>query len=343
MKTRFLLLLGVLALLLGSCSTDVDLYADPEEIPVIYGLLDCRADTNFIRITRVVHASDNPLLDAANASLSEYPGLLDVRLTEFRNNDSIRQIVLDTITLHNKKPGIFYAPNQKVYYTTEPLHINKGKNKYKYKLTIVFPDRMLTTEAKIVGTSGFGPKSLALNFAKSAIGTRLPFHFHPALNASVYRVEMSFTYHERRTPLSDTIPHTMKWHVGTFFESDIDIESEDDYKFYYYPGNFYEALEDFIGSDTAVPGLKRFLTDYPASITITAGGGNLREYLYYLNAVNQTNPNDTDFTTIPGAKGVFSSIMTKTLRMRLGDTTVPDLIAEEKWGFAFMGGQEPEP
>jgi len=27
--------------------------------------------------------------------------------------------------------------------------------------------------------------------------------------------------------------------------------------------------------------------------------------------------------------------------MRLGDTTVSDLIAEEKWGFAFMGGQEP--
>ena len=343
MKTRFLLLFGALALLLTACSTDVDLYADPEEIPVIYGLLDCQADTNFIRITRVVHASDNPLLDAANPSLSEYPGILDVRLNEFRNNDSIRQIVLDTITLHNKKPGIFYAPNQKVYYTTEPLNINKGKNKYKYKLTIVFPDRVLTTEAKIVGTSGFGPKSLALNFAKSAIGTRLPFHFHPALNASVYRVEMSFTYHERRTPLSDTIPHTMKWNVGTFFESDLGIESENDYILYYYPGNFYEALEDFIGSDTAVPGLKRFLSDYPASITITAGGGNLREYLYYLNAVNQTNPNDTDFTTIPGAKGVFSSIMTKTLRMRLGDTTVPDLIAEEKWGFAFMGGQEPAP
>ena len=341
MKTRFLLLLGALTLLLTSCSTDVDLYADPEEIPVIYGLLNCEADTNFIRITRVVHASDNPLLDAANSSLSEYPGKLDVRLTEFRNDDSIRQIVLDTITLHNKQSGIFYAPNQKVYYTTEPLGTNNGKNKYKYKLTIVFPDRVVTTEAKLVGTSSFGPKSLALNFAKSVIGTRRPYHFHPALNASVYRVDMSFTYHERRTPLSDTIPHTMRWHVGTFFESDLGFESEDDYILYYYPADFYGALEDFIGGDTAVPGLKRFLSDYPATITITAGGGSLREYLYYLNMVNQANPNDTDFTTIPGAKGVFSSIMTKTQRMRLGDTTVPDLIAEEKWGFAFMGGQEP--
>lgn len=341
MKTRFLLLLGTLTLLLNSCSTDVDIYADAEDIPVIYGLLNCNADTNFIRITRVVHASDNPLLDAANPSLSEYPGKLDVRLTEFRNDDSIRQIVLDTITLHNKQPGIFYSPNQKVYYTTEPLEINNGKNQYRYKLTIVFPDRVLTTEAKIVGTNNFGPKSLALNFATSVIGTRRPFHFHPALNASVYRVDMSFTYHERRTPLSDTIPHTMKWHVGTFFESDLGVASEDDKIFYYYPADFYGALEDFIGGDTTVPGLKRFLSEYPATVTITAGGDNLREYLYYLNMVNQANPNDTDFTTIPGAKGVFSSIMTKTLRMRLADTTVPDLIAEEKWGFAFMGGQEP--
>lgn len=40
-------------LLLNACSTDVDLYADYKDVPVIYGLLDATADTNYIKITRV--------------------------------------------------------------------------------------------------------------------------------------------------------------------------------------------------------------------------------------------------------------------------------------------------
>ena len=31
----------------SACSTDIDLYADYKEMPVIYGLLDANADTNY--------------------------------------------------------------------------------------------------------------------------------------------------------------------------------------------------------------------------------------------------------------------------------------------------------
>ena len=342
MKTRFLLAIMVLGMAVASCSTDVDLYADQEDIPVIYGLLDSDADTNYIRITHCIYASDNPLLDAANSAMSDYPGKLDVRLTEFRNGDSIRQIILDTITLHNKKPGIFYGPNQKLYYTAEPLGKNTNRNKYRYKLTIVFPDRTLSTYADLVGTDSFGPKSLAVNFSQSGFGMRLPFYFRPALNATIYRFDFSFTFHEQRTPDSDTIPRTMTWHLGTYYESElVNHAGGDDYVFYYRPENFYGRLEEFIGADTAVPGLKRLLTDYPFTITMTAGGDNLRQYLYYINLVNPSSPNDSDFSMITGARGVFSSKMTKTDYLRWAGTTLPELLEEDKWGFVFMGGQEP--
>lgn len=342
MKTKVLLLVFALAMSVASCSTEVDLYADPEDIPVIYGLLDCNADTNFIRITHVIQASDTPQLDASNATTSDYPGKLDVRLTEFLNGDSIRQIILDTITLHNKKPGIFYAPNQKVYYTTETLGRNTNKKKYRYKLTIVFPDRLVTTEADLVGSNSFGPTFMAVDFSKNAFGWRLPFKFRPAINAAVYSIYMSFTYHEQRTPTSDTIPITFTWHVSDLSESELQSQAEgDDYVFYYRPEYFYGALIEFIGGDTAVPGLKRYITDYPVTLTMTAGGENLLQYLYFVNVVDPNAINDLGFSTIEGARGCFSSKMSRSDLLMLASTTLPELIEDEKWGFDFMGGQGP--
>ena len=342
MKKFFLLLYLLLFAFLFSCSTDIDLYADYKQVPIIYGVLDPTADTNFVKITRAFYVEGDAYQSADNPDSSNYSGKLDARLIEYCDGDSIREIILDTITLHNKKPGIFYGPNQKLYYTAEPLGRNTSRNKYRYKLTIVFPDRTLSTYANLVGTDGFGPRSLAVNFSKSGFGLRIPFLFHPALNASIYTFDFSFTYHEQRTPDSDTIPHTMTWHLGTYYESELTNQAEgDNYVFYYRPENFYGALEEFIGADTAIPGLRRLVTDYPFTITMTAGGDNLRQYLYYISLVDPSSLNDSGFSMITGARGVFSSKMTKTAYLRWAGTTLPELLEEDKWGFEFMGGQEP--
>ena len=129
MKTRFLLFCLLLAGFFSSCSTDIDLYAEYKQMPVIYGLLDANADTNFIKITRAFYVQGDAYQVALNPDSSNYPGKLDVRLIEFCNGDSIREIILDTITVHNKKHGVFYAPSQKLYYTTEPLCMNSIKDR----------------------------------------------------------------------------------------------------------------------------------------------------------------------------------------------------------------------
>ena len=51
-KIQFFLSLTVLLGFFASCTTDVELYADYKDIPVVYGLLDATKDTNFMRINR---------------------------------------------------------------------------------------------------------------------------------------------------------------------------------------------------------------------------------------------------------------------------------------------------
>ena len=96
MKRLYTILCLPLAALFFACSTDIDLYAKYEEKPIIYGLLDPNADTNFIKISRTFYVRGDAYQVAANPDSSNYPGKLDVRMIEYCNGDSIREIVFDT-------------------------------------------------------------------------------------------------------------------------------------------------------------------------------------------------------------------------------------------------------
>jgi hypothetical protein len=325
----------------SACSTDIDLYADYKELPVIYGLLDANADTNYVKITRIMSVEGDAYLVASNPDSSDYPGKLDVRIIEYRNGDSLREIVLDTITIHNKEQGVFYAPEQKLYYTTEKLKINTPKSNYSYRLKVALSDRTLTTKADIVGNNGFGVQSLAVNFSKEYFGLSRKFLFHPATNADLYQVSMAFTYLEQRTPDDDSVPRTIFWNVGSFPDDYFIYSMEGDcYAFHYLPETFYEKLTEFIGGDTAVVGLQRFIGDYPVEVIITAGGEHLKQYYDYNNASSGFVLGDPEFSLIEGGYGVFSSRMTISQAVRLGGETVPDLVSMTNYGFKFIGGRE---
>ncbi len=317
------------------------MYADYKVIPIVYGLLDANLDTNYIKITRAFYAlNDDATQIAMNPDSSNYPGKLDVRLTEYCNGDSIRQIILDTITIGNKEPGAFYAPKQKLYYTTEQLKKNTKNESYQYELSIVLPDRVLVSKTDMVGSNGFRVKSLAANFSEEYFGVNRPLEYYPAINATSYEVSMSFTFKEQRYPGGDSIPRTMHWRLGRFSSDYLYYNFVDNsyYKVTYKPERFYEQLIDFLGDDTAVFGLTRFIGDYPVEITVAAAGEELTQYMEWNSIGNYGTVSGNDFTLIDGGVGVFSSRMTTKSRVRLAGTTVPELVAHRNWGFKFSGG-----
>lgn len=341
MKRLFFILCLPFMALFSACSTDIDLYADYKQVPVIYGLLDANADTNFVKITRAFYVEGDALQVALNPDSSNYPGKLDARLVEYCNGDSVREIVLDTITIRNKESGVFYAPAQKLYYTTEALGKNGSKRRYSYKLKVVLPERTLTTKAFLVGNDNFDIQSLGVNFSKEYFhAPPRRFLFHPAIGAGFYQVSLSFTFLEQRTPDGDSVPRTMHWDLGYWYESALSTSMEENcYVFRYRPEVFYEVLRDFVGDDTLLVGVRRYITDFPVEVCIAAGGENLRQYVYNNNTDFGFSQGDTEFFLIDGGYGVFSSRMTVRHKVRLGGETVPELVAMRGWGFKFIGGK----
>lgn len=339
---RWLFLCLALVALFFSCTPKVNIYADYKQVPIIYGLLDATADTNYIKITRGFYATNDIDQYALNPDSSNYPGKLDARLIEYCNGDSIREIILDTITIHNKAEGAFYAPLQKLYYTAEPLHLNTQTKNFSYKLKVVLPDRVLTAETDMVGDANYGVQSLAVDFSKEYFDApSRHFLFRPAINAVFFDVSMKFTFLEQRTPDGDSVTRTMQWRIGIFHDYYMASSMEHGcYVFQYRPEHFYETLEEFIGGDTSVVGLRRYLGDFPVEVVITAGGEALRQYVYSNDPSLGFNQGVNEITLIEGGYGVFSSRITAQNKVRLGGNTVPDLLGDPKWGFRFIGGKD---
>jgi len=150
---------------------------------------------------------------------------------------------------------------------------------------------------------------------------------------------MAFTFKEQRHPGGDSIPRTMNWKLATYSNYYLASCMVDNYyRVTYRPERFYEQLVDFLGADTAVAGLKRFIGDYPVEIIVSAAGEELTRYLEWSSLGNYGTMGGNDFTLIDGGTGVFSSRMTARSRVRMAGTTVPDLVAHRNWGFKFTGG-----
>ena len=79
-KLFFALSLLACVTLFNACSTDVELYADYKDIPVIYGLIDVTSDTNYVRINRAFSSSNDHPINANEVAMiadsCNYPGKL---------------------------------------------------------------------------------------------------------------------------------------------------------------------------------------------------------------------------------------------------------------------------
>lgn len=337
---RHISFLSVIASILFfvSCRTDVDLFADYKEVPVVYGLLDADADTNFIIIKRAFMPEDNPFQYVSVPDSTSYPGRLDVRLVEYVDGETSREIILDTITKYNKEPGIFPYPKQTMYYTVEQLHRNTVSHEYSYRLLAVVKGDTIRAKTAMVGDDGFEIWSRTANFSVIPDNTYpKKLYFYPAQNGVLYQLGVSFTFREQRGEGNDSVPRTMYWDLGVYRIEDLWLNSDGLYQVNYAWGTFYMNLREFLGADTVAPGVNRYIGDWPITFYICAGGREMEDYLVISGVTGDEVQNQLDYSPIEGGVGLFSSRCYRTQRARLAGTTVPELI-DLNWGFKFSGG-----
>lgn len=339
---RNCLLIVILVSLFSSCSTDVDLYADYKDVPVVYGLIDAQADTNFIKITKAFCGTNENPINANEVALiydsSNYSEKLNTYIEELKSatghsfKPTGRRLQLDTVTIHNKQEGVFYSPDQILYYTTERFNTNSTNNKYRYRLHIVKPEGdTATAETSVLGGNiQIGSATVTFYSAPSHATTSIMFSSTD--EAVLYEFGMKFKYREAHT--GQPIQHKeISWNYGAktlgAYEK---VEGVDGYYLFYYSVNtLFNHLERAIGNDTVWdpnhPNVIRYIDDF--EITVSASAEDF--FLFYQSLQPGLNLS-TEYSNVKGGYGLFSSCVFVKKTVTLSPLTKQDLF-RKPWGF----------
>ena len=334
---KTVLLLTLVWVGMVSCSTKIDLYADFKDSTIVYGVMDVAKDTNFVKITRAFSGSNDGEFDPYQITLIadslNYPGKLDARFIELKKAQGNsyaptgREIILDTITIHNKQEGMFYAPDQKLYYTTRHFKVNNETEKYKYRLAISKDNDTITSEIGLLGGSNFQIYSGMVYFRSEISNRTRKLYFVPDDNGGIYQISMQFNYKELHLG-QDTIMKSVEWTLGSFGKLDMGYENGT----YYvnYPENaLFTYLSNAIGDD--ILNVERFFSSF--IVSISAYGEELYEYMLTNTASGIV---DYSYSNIHGGFGVLSSCYEIEKNVKLSSLTQTDLLAMP-WGFKYLG------
>jgi len=329
----------LLVALFCSCSTDVELYADYKEIPVVYGLIDAQADTNFVKITRAFcGTNDNPINAFEVAQVydsSNYPGKLDAFFVELQKvqgqgfQPTGRTFYLDTLTVHNKEDGLFYAPHQKLYYTTERFKTNN----YRYKLYVVTPYYDTVTSEISVLEGDINVSSQA-SFQSAPTNSHSTVLFSSTEAAVLYEIGMRFNYLESHGgPL---VKKQVTWSFAPRSLSEYEkVEGTENYYYQYYsPNILFNYLERAIGNDTVWddnhPNVTRYIDDF--EVFIAAAGSDFYAFYQYLQTTQNGLSLSSEYNNIEGGYGLLSSRIFVSKVVPLSSTAKLDLF-NKPWGF----------
>lgn len=323
---RFICAVGTLCILF-SCSEKIDLIGDFKETAVVYGLLDHSDSLHYVKITRAFIGPGNAV-EIAQIEDSSYFNTVDATIEELDGNNIVRTWILRDTTIENKDTnGLFYAPNQKVYYfqtlptttsssgafgtiQTSPNPMLTSLNpEYEYRLKAVINSGQFEVSSTTSLVNGITTTATSQNFTFKFASNPGEYKSTSVTisnsgNAHVVNVNIGVNIAEYIG--LDAISKTIEWQIG---ESDVLPNSP---KTFSANGQtFYNLVENNV-TDDALIDQRNFLG---FEVTVTGGSEDLNNYILVnqpSSSLAQNKPTYTNLDVTNGYRviGIFSSRQT---------------------------------
>ncbi len=301
---------AALVALIPACSTDIDLNADFEETPVLFGLLDPSVDTHFIRINRAFLKDGASALVLAQDSEEIYYGEeLSARLERYDNGvfaGSFPLIRVDGDSLgRSKDPGIF-AENPNILYR----HVGQLNPESTYRVVAEAPDLGISINAEtgliedfpITRPNPNPTPSSSLSFAGT--GDFL-VRWANGPGAKTYQLDMLFFLREvDRNDLDNTLGDTvLYWRL---FNNELvsNPDGSEGKEFFIDRDGFYNFLVRSVEPD---PGVFRFIDS--VQFRFYAGNQDLYNYILFSSTQLGITADQVSalYTNVDGGLGLLGS------------------------------------
>ena len=312
MKKTNLLYIILFGLLFSACETDFDLTAEYKDITVVYGLLN-QDSVTYLKINKAFLGEGDALIMAKIEDSSNYAEMLDVKIEEWADGNLLNTFQLDTVTIDNKKPGLFYNPYQILYKTEAALNED-----YTYKLKILNGEKEITSETELVHdfTIKKPPAgSPYINFTYNPVPSKV--EWLSAVNGRRYEVIIRFYFKEKSVNNPDTITRYIDWGLGT--KKSQSLQGGESMIVTYFGENFYKICKNNIPYEDPAKEAD-VISRYPGNVDfiISVAGEDLNTYIEVNEPSNSIVQQKPEYSNITNGIGVFSGrykkIRTKLLK-----------------------------
>lgn len=322
MKNTILSVLAFL-LLVGfyQCSNDVDLYADYQDITIVYCLLDYEDDTTWVKITKAFSGPGDALEMAKNPDSSNYSYKLDVNLTGVKQGESLTPLEFDTLTIHDKRAGdsIFYYPNQLMYFAKGKLDVDAT-----YTLYINNKGKEISAQTVLIPSFSITYPRNTMDFTS----TTKTIDWNSARNGKRYEVFYEFYYQELIPGSEDTTTNSLLWKVGV--EQSSTTDGGEKMNELYNGDLFYSRLVNELED---IPNVKRWAG--PVYIYVSSGSQELSNYISINSSPGSLLTDVPAYTNIKNGVGIMAARFTKEKESKLSVKSLEKLVKDYDLGFLY--------
>lgn len=319
----FLIFMFAVSIVINGCETEVELAAPHKTTPVITGVLNPLADTQFVRINKTFLAEGDVSSFAGVKDSVEYQlGEVNAWLYKFFGTNLTDSFELLPIDIPSRNPGIFYDTDVRMYYTDAQLFAPSeltNVREYSYELRANIRGTVYTARtdfARVLegdisnpqATGQNAPPNRLVMARTSGAGTfpqpiNVSFIYNTRPGGTRYQGDFVLVYDEVKTDGTVTENKELIFRAGTFNLPDGSSGGQRDFNFnartwYQFVGNHFRE----------VPNLDEVRIHHVIH-RLTVTNRDLSSYISVASPVSSFVPVFTQFTNFDnGAIGILGSI-----------------------------------
>lgn len=302
----FLILPFSILAILQSCKTDFDINAPYDDIPVIFGALDQRVDTQYVKINKTYQGTgDNTTYASINDSVLFEN--LSATIDEELNGVVTNSYSLQEQWVKNIDDGIFNTDSQKVYYFVPNGSLNSEAT-YKLSVNIDEGRKSVSAETGLVGSFDFvstfkiqAHAGLSLASTNGSYNT-IPMRWTTASGASKYETGLVVYFNEHNQ--NGVEEKSISWSLGN--TTSLTTDGGEELTKEIAGDGFYKIiaakLENYENEANVT---KRVFTR--VEFFVAAAGEDLSTYIGVNETSNSIVSDRPTFSNIDGGLGIFSS------------------------------------
>jgi hypothetical protein len=268
-----------------------------------------------MKINKAFLGEGNVLEMAMIEDSSVYKTDLSAVVEQYRNSNLLNTYSFDAITITDKDPGVFYNPNQMVYYSVMDLNEDDL-----YRMNITIGNKEVIAETSLVHNFTIDRPSAGSAFVRLRYGNEYNVQWSSARNGKRYEVFIRFNFRELFQGSTDTVARHMDWALGT--QKSNNTSGGEDMIAIYTGDAFFTWIRENLPYDPDKESTveARFTENLEYIINVAAEELNtFMEVNEPSSSIIQDRP---EYTNIQNGLGIFSSRLQQTRAKKIHPETI---------------------